>query len=322
MMLRNIGWFGIGSLLLMGCSTGGVHSSPVSEPSVASELSSAPLEPPALPEPEPHSTPTVDASTFWYSGYSTTTGSNSGYFFESPSGKWRCAILEEFFGGVGVGCESVAGRVMPVKGAPLVPAADIPDDLVPPSSIVIKPNGSPEFIKLGQPYFVRPESPTPKLGYGQNLAALGYTCNTQKIGISCRNDRTGQGFTFSTEGYKFEYTPAAPAPAAPAADNTNSDVVLGAPSDQYSVGYGTPRPNGISTNSLCGNTINDISWESWGGPVAQGSGTWCQNSGAQSRGEPPRPVQLTASDIGECQGKIAYRTLQFDDQPPTPMCTA
>lgn len=326
MMLRDVVWLGVGSLLLMGCSTG-VQSSPISKPSPASQLSSVPLEPSALPKPEPQAAPNVDASTFWYSGYSTTTGHNSGFFFESPSGKWQCAILEEFFGGAGVGCESAAGGVMPVKGAPLVPAADIPENLVPPSSIVMKPNGSPEFIRLGQPYLVRPESPTPKLGYGQNLTALGFTCNTQEIGISCRNDRTGQGFTFSTGGYKFEYTPAAPAPSAPAPagpapGHTNSYVVLGAPSDQYSVGYGTARPNGISTNSLCGNTIDGISWENWGEPVAQGSGTWCQNSGARSRGEPPSPVQLTASDIGECQGKIAYRMLQFDAQPPTSICTA
>lgn len=319
-------------LMFTGCSTA-VQSAPVSKPSAGSAFSSMTPEPPQAPKPppapkpEPQSAPAVDASTFWYSGYSTTTGHNSGYFFESPSGKWRCAILERFYGGAGAGCESTSGRVMPVNGAPLVPAADIPENLVPPSSIILTPNGHPEFVMLGQPYLVRPAAPTPVLSYGQNLTALGFTCNTQESGISCRHDQTGQGFTFSTKGYKFEYTPVAAGPAAPGApvapaDHTNSDVVLGAPSDQYSVGYGTPRPTGISTNSLCGNTIDAISWESWGRPVAYGSGTWCQNSGARSRGEPPSPVRLTASDIGECRGKLAYRTLQFDSQPPTSICGA
>lgn len=295
--------------LLVGCSSG-----PESAPAVSSSESAAaaPRAPQTSAAAAP--VPTVDAQSFWYSHQYGSTG----YFFESPSRKWRCAIVEGFFGGVGAGCESTAGRVMPVKGAPLVPANDVPENLVPPSSIVMKPNAGPEFVKLGQPYLVRYQGPTPILEYGHNLTALGFTCNTQESGISCRNDSTGKGFTFSTDGYTFEYTPV-PADFVPAAP-VDAEVVLGAPSDQDSVGYGASRPDGISTNSLCGDTITDVSWDSWGGPVAYGSGTWCQNSGSRSRGEPPQRVTLTATDIGECQGKRAYRSLQFDDQPPTSIC--
>ena len=277
--------------------------------------------------------PSVDAAAFWYSGWSNTHGQTSGYFFASPSGKWECGIVEHlaFQGpngavsvdGPSVGCEAATGRQLPVKGAPLVPATDgSGHDLTQASSIILTTDSGPQFVKTGQPYLRRPE-PTPALGYNRNLTARGYTCNTQTTGVSCRNDLTGSGFTFSTDGYTFEYTPVAEATAgAPAAGPSPAgvEVVLGGPTDQYSVGFGTARPNGISTNSLCGNTINDISWDSWGGPVARGSGTLCQSSGAASRGEPRQQVSLTASDIGDCQGKQAYRKLQWDSGAPQPIC--
>ncbi|MBB2989680.1 hypothetical protein FHR72_001143 [Mycolicibacterium iranicum] len=214
---------------------------------------------------------------------------------------------------------------MAVAGAPLVPANDDKRNMVPPSSLVLKPGKPAEFIKLGQPYLKRPEGPTPVLEYGRELHGLGHTCNTAETGISCRNDQTGYGFTFSSKGYSFQYTPVSPAseqtpPVArqqPAGDET---AVLGAPGDEYSVGYGTRRPDRISTNSLCGNTVESISWDNWGAPVATGTGTWCQNSGSRSRGEPPRPVKLTASDLATCGGVRAYRTLQFDDGTRESIC--
>ena len=97
-------------------------------------------------------------------------------------------------------------------------------------------------------------------------------------------------------------------------------VVLGAPSDQYSVGFGTSRPATLSVNSLCGNTITNIAWDSWGGQVAHATGTWCQSAGAASRGEPLRRVSLTATELGLCQGRIGYRSLQYDSDSPTSIC--
>lgn len=312
-----------GIAVLTGCSST-APSTATPSPSTGSYTASAAETPsavaPAPPAPPP--APTADASTFWYDGTSTRTGPARGYFFQSPSGKWRCAIIDRFYDGIGAGCEAVNSRLMPVPGAPLVPANDLPQNLVPPSSLIMKPNHGPEFIKLGQPYLVRPEDPTPVLGYGLTLTGLGFTCNTQESGISCRNDQSGQGFTFSSKGYRFEYTPVSPAPAdpAPAPAATDRTIVLGAPSDQYSVGYGSARPATISTNSLCGNTITDVVWESWGDDVARGSGTWCQSAGAQSRGEPLQHVALTATDVGNCGGQLAYRALQFDAAQPTSIC--
>lgn len=46
------------------------------------------------------------------------------------------------------------------------------------------------------------------------------------------------------------------------------EVVLGRADNEYSVGYGTARPATLSLNSLCANTISDITWSTWGGPEA------------------------------------------------------
>jgi len=247
-------------------------------------------------------------------------------------GNGECGIVEHlaFQGpnravpvdGPSLGCEAATGRQLPVKSAPLVPAIDgSGHDLTQPCSSILTADSGLQFVKAGQPYLRRPE-PTLVLDYSRNLTARGYTCNTQTTGISCRNDLTGKGFTFSTDSYTFECTPVAAATAGALAAGPSpagAEAVLGGPSDQYSVGIGTARPNGISTNSLCGNTINDISWDSWGGPVARGSGTLCQSSGAASRGEPRQPVSLTASDIGDCQCQQAYRKLQWDSGASQPI---
>ena len=100
----------------------------------------------------------------------------------------------------------------------------------------------------------------------------------------------------------------------------DSGPVLGQPMDTYSVGFGEARPAQLSQNSMCGNTITGISWSSWGGPTAQGAGLWCQSAGAVSRGEAPKPVSLTASDLGSCNGVLAYRTLRYDSGETIPVC--
>ncbi len=159
------------------------------------------------------------------------------------------------------------------------------------------------------------------LPYGTSLIAGAYGCNSSEDGVRCVHLATGQGFLVSRTRFDIfpaDGNPPAAPPNPPA--TVNGDVVLGAPSDQYSAGYGTSRPNGVSTNSICGNTINDVTWTSWGGPTAQGTGTWCQSSGARGRGEAPKRVSLTASDIGPCQGKLAYRQLQLDSGAAQSIC--
>jgi hypothetical protein len=90
-------------------------------------------------------------------------------------------------------------------------------------------------------------------------------------------------------------------------------VLLGSAIGDNSVGYGTERPAKISLGS-CANAIDDIAWDDWGGPVAHGAGTACRQSGT-----PPR-YSLVASEIGMCNGQIAYRTLQISTNDPQSIC--
>lgn len=88
---------------------------------------------------------------------------------------------------------------------------------------------------------------------------------------------------------------------------TNSGpVVLGRADNQYAIGYGTERPELVSLNSLCSNTISDITWTSWGGETATGTGNVCAPAGDPTSGG---PTQLTATDLGDCYGVQAYRRL-------------
>lgn len=96
------------------------------------------------------------------------------------------------------------------------------------------------------------------------------------------------------------------------------EPVLGSPLDGSSMGFGDARPAVISPGSMCGNLVHDIVWDGWGGPVARGSGVWCQSAGEV--GEPVRPVRLTASDLGPCHGTVAYRSLQYGDAEPMSVC--
>lgn len=92
---------------------------------------------------------------------------------------------------------------------------------------------------------------------------------------------------------------------------SNPDVVLGRADNEYSVGYGTARPQTLSLNSLCANTISDITWESWGGPSAVGRGLVCAPAGSPDTGG---PSTITAMDLGDCFGQRAYRRVLINGE--------
>lgn len=132
-----------------------------------------------------------------------------GYYFASPDGRWLCAITKGYRGET-AGCNGSQGEDFPVVRAPLVPH-HYDQHLTQPNNIFVDVQ-SAGFGNSGDPGFWRfdgglPPQQSPVLHSGQSLSVLGYTCNTQGIWVSCRNDATGNGFTFSTDGYKFEYTP-------------------------------------------------------------------------------------------------------------------
>lgn len=114
---------------------------------------------------------------------------DGGYFFISPSGKWRCGILP---GKAEAGCMNGTDDIdLPISGVPQGS-----------NSILVDATG-PHLANVSPAPF-RPSSSTPKvLEYGQTLAVQGFTFTTAESGITCRRDSDGRGFTVSTDGYQF-----------------------------------------------------------------------------------------------------------------------
>jgi hypothetical protein len=120
-------------------------------------------------------------------------GETTGYYFTTPSGKWRCAILTH----IKAGCQAASGwrSGLGVEGEP--------DST---NAIVIDGDGDPQFIALDQPEFWLDPGPARVLGFNRILAAAGFRCNVQETGVSCLSERSGKGFTFSADGYTPQYT--------------------------------------------------------------------------------------------------------------------
>ena len=99
------------------------------------------------------------------------------------------------------------------------------------------------------------------------------------------------------------------------------EPVLGTPFIDGAIGYGTARPEELSQGGTCGgDVILKITWDSWGGPTASGRGVKCLTAGEAAEGQQPERVALTASDLGPCHGKLAYRTLAVGASSPDPVC--
>jgi len=146
----------------------------------------APTEAPPAPPSNAH---LVNA--FDYVGHA---GETAGYYFTTPSGKWRCAILTRTKAGCQASSSWQSG--LGVEGEP--------DST---NAIVVDETADPQFVALDQSEFAL-DSDTPKvLQFNKILAAAGFRCNVQESsGVSCQSDTSGKGFTFSADGFVPQYT--------------------------------------------------------------------------------------------------------------------
>jgi hypothetical protein len=131
-------------------------------------------------------------------------GDITGYYFTTPSGKWKCAILSH----AKAGCQSSSSwqSGLGIEGAPeSVPDAAGEDTT--PNAIVVDRDGDPQFVALEQPEFWLDPGPANALQFNRILAAAGFRCNVQEAsGVSCLSETSGKGFTFSADGYAPQYT--------------------------------------------------------------------------------------------------------------------
>lgn len=153
----------------------------------------------------------------------------------------------------------------------------------------------------------------PRVEYGTVVYFDDWTCASESNGLTCWNTKTGSGVFLSNErserfegpGAKGASGGAAPAPAPAGGD----DVVLGSlPSNGR--GYGTSRPTMLDNGGSRSGRTEQISWSSWGGERAEGTGRGPNPMGAVADGAPDSsPVHLVAFELGQCDGRRAYRKL-------------
>ena len=150
--------------------------------------------PPATAAPTATSTASPNnaqlANAFDYVGH---VGDTTGYYFTTPSGKWKCAILTH----TKAGCEAASGwqSGLGVQGEP--------DET---NAVAVDEEGDAQFVTLDQPEFALDSGSAKVLNFNMILAAAGFRCNVQESGVSCRSDTSGKGFTFSADGFVPQYT--------------------------------------------------------------------------------------------------------------------
>jgi hypothetical protein len=145
--------------------------------------------PNASPSPPPSNAHLVNA--FDYVGH---VGEITGYYFTTPSGKWRCAILAH----TKAGCQASSSWQSELG------VQDEPDST---NAIAVDRDGDPQFVALDGPEFWLDPGPAKVLQFNRILAAAGFRCNVQEeSGVSCQSETSGKGFTFSAEGYTPQYT--------------------------------------------------------------------------------------------------------------------
>jgi hypothetical protein len=145
--------------------------------------------PTLTPSPPPSNAHLVNA--FDYVGH---VSDITGYYFTTPSGKWRCAILTHSKAGCQASSSWQSGLGI----------TDEPDST---NAIVVDETGDPQFVETEQPQFWLDPGPAKVLQFNRILAAAGFRCNVQEeSGVSCQSETSGKGFTFSAEGYTPQYT--------------------------------------------------------------------------------------------------------------------
>lgn len=77
-------------------------------------------------------------------------------------------------------------------------------------------------------------------------------------------------------------------------------------------GIGEVRPSEIWLGGTAAGTVDDITWDSWGEAQATGTGTgYYVGPGEFGADASAEPAVIVASDLGDCDGQLAYRRLNW-----------
>lgn len=148
----------------------------------------------------------------------------------------------------------------------------------------------------------------PRVQYGKQYYFEDWAIASEMNGLTVWNTATGSGVFLSNEKAEtFDGPGGASAPAGSGGDET---VVLGSmPSNGR--GYGTAKPVGVYAGGDPTSRITDITWTTWGGETAEGTGTGTWREDGRVGREQYIPATVVVSDIGMCNGKRAYMKINW-----------
>ena len=124
----------------------------------------------------------------------------------------------------------------------------------------------------------------------------------------------GDTGTGATPSQSSPHSPAAPTPTPTQAVPTPaaSSPVLGAAWAPGVQGYGKARPAGLSSNGDPTGIVYHLTWSSWGGATATGTGIAEYLAPGQSVAQgSPEHATVVAFDLGTCNGTAAYRAIEW-----------
>jgi hypothetical protein len=88
--------------------------------------------------------------------------------------------------------------------------------------------------------------------------------------------------------------------------------VLAGPWSSYQRGYGHARPSTIFNGGDGSGLVTHMRWQSWGGPMAVGSGLGLYVAPHQSNAEGTRETaKIVVFQLGYCRGRRAYEAIEW-----------
>lgn len=78
------------------------------------------------------------------------------------------------------------------------------------------------------------------------------------------------------------------------------------------MGYGSTRPASISNGGDPTGIVTNVSWQSWGGAQAMGTGTgYYDPPNVPVSQSQPEQATIVAFDLGTCGGQYMYRAIEW-----------
>jgi hypothetical protein len=116
----------------------------------------------------------------------------------------------------------------------------------------------------------------------------------------------------SVHGTPASAEPASPAAAATASPSTPSPVPVLGQSRGTTQGYGSVRPNVISNGGDATGLVMNVSWQSWGGSQAVGTGTgYYVPPNVPLALAKAEQATVVAFDPGTCDGQYMYQAIEW-----------